>query len=107
MYAVPGSSFQGSSIQCDAIHACVFYVGENYNDFTVSHVFSNPFLVDTQSFTSASTTSVAVGSSENFQAAVIGSRQQLHRHRISRVHGVHAAFGRDLQRLGFAFGRTG
>ena len=44
IYELPGSSFQGSSITCDASHACVFYVGENYNNFSQPHVFSNPFL---------------------------------------------------------------
>jgi hypothetical protein len=72
VYAVPGTTFQGSSIKCDAVHACVLYAGENYNNFTVSHVFSNPFLVDTQSITSAATTSVVVGSNENLQVAVTG-----------------------------------
>lgn len=43
MFQLPGKFLSVSTIKCDATHACVWYVGENYNDFTTPHVFSNPF----------------------------------------------------------------
>jgi hypothetical protein len=30
---------------CNATHACVLYVGEDYNDFSLPKVFSHPFYV--------------------------------------------------------------
>lgn len=42
-WAVPGRSFAGASITCDPTHPCVWYFGENYNDFNQPHIFSNPF----------------------------------------------------------------
>ena len=33
---------------CDLSHECVLYVGENQNDFTAPHVFSQPFLRGSQ-----------------------------------------------------------
>ncbi|HLX89594.1 MAG TPA: Ig domain-containing protein [Acidimicrobiales bacterium] len=44
IFAVPGTTFPGAAITCDATHPCVWYVGEDYNDFGAPHVFSNPFL---------------------------------------------------------------
>ena len=45
IFALPDTALPTSTISCDATHACVWYVGENYNNFTAPHVFSNPFLV--------------------------------------------------------------
>ena len=56
IYAVPGANFPGATITCDATNPCVFYVGENYNNFTSPHVFSNPFLVNPAAGTTTTTT---------------------------------------------------
>ena len=45
IFALPDQALPSSTITCDDTHACVWYVGENYNSFTAPHVFSNPFLV--------------------------------------------------------------
>ncbi len=45
VYAVPDKTLTLASIKCNATHACVWYVGENYNNFTSPHVFSSPFFV--------------------------------------------------------------
>ena len=45
VFGFPDATFTSSAIQCDATHACVWYVGENYNDFTQPKVFSAPFFV--------------------------------------------------------------
>ena len=75
LYALPDSSFQGSSITCNATHACVLYVGEDYTNFTAPHAFSNPFLVGAAapSITSGSSTAVAEGANEHFQVVASGS----------------------------------
>jgi len=44
-FALPGKYFSLSAITCNGAHACVWYVGENYNSFSSPHVFSNPFYV--------------------------------------------------------------
>ena len=54
-YALPDSTFPGSTITCNATNPCVWYVGEDYNSFTEPHVFSNPFFV-TSSTTTTTTT---------------------------------------------------
>jgi hypothetical protein len=45
VYALPDATFADATITCNATHPCVWYVGENYNNFTAPHVFSNPFVV--------------------------------------------------------------
>ena len=45
VFSFPDQTFTSSAIQCDATNACVWYVGENYNDFTQPKVFSAPFFV--------------------------------------------------------------
>ena len=45
VYALPDTTFSDATISCNATHPCVWYVGENYNNFTAPHVFSSPFVV--------------------------------------------------------------
>jgi len=49
IYALPDVTSLGESPgdqpQCDTSHECVLYVGENQNDFTQPHFFSQPFFV--------------------------------------------------------------
>ncbi|HLX87893.1 MAG TPA: Ig domain-containing protein [Acidimicrobiales bacterium] len=63
VFAVPGTNFHGATITCDGTHACVWYVGENFNDFTAPHVFSNPFFVGASGprITGGNATTLAVG----------------------------------------------
>jgi hypothetical protein len=56
VYALPDATFPGATITCNATHPCVWYVGENYNDFTAPHVFSNPFVVTSTATSTTSTT---------------------------------------------------
>jgi hypothetical protein len=66
---------QAPPITCNATHACVWYVGENYNNFTAPHVFSNPFYVGLPApvITSGSSTSSALGSDVHFQVEASGA----------------------------------
>ncbi len=75
VYAVPGSNFQGAAITCNASNPCVFYVGEDYTNFSAPHVFSNPFLVGATAPNMASTgsASVTVGSNLSYQASATGN----------------------------------
>ena len=75
LYAQPDSTFPGAAITCNATHACVMYVGEDYTNFTAPHVFSNPFYVGLPApvISSGTSTSVAVGSNEHFQVVASGS----------------------------------
>jgi len=45
VFALPGKYLKTATITCNATHACVWYVGENYNSFASPHLFSNPFYV--------------------------------------------------------------
>ena len=73
MYSVPGTNFHGATIRCDSSHPCVWYVGENYNNFSAPHVFSNPFLVGTApSITSHNSTAFVAGVSRSFQMTTTG-----------------------------------
>jgi hypothetical protein len=45
VFALPDKTLTLASIKCNATHPCVWYVGENYNNFTSPHVFSSPFFV--------------------------------------------------------------
>ncbi len=45
MFALPDATFPTATITCSTTSPCVWYVGENFNDFTAPHVFSNPFVV--------------------------------------------------------------
>jgi len=60
MFKLPGSVLTVSGIKCDATHACVWYVGENYNDFTTPHVFSQPFYASAAPATGGSSTWIVV-----------------------------------------------
>jgi hypothetical protein len=59
VYALPDATFPDTTITCNATHPCVWYVGENYNDFTAPHVFSNPFVVTGTATNAASPPSTA------------------------------------------------
>ncbi len=78
IYALPDSQFPQSSIVCNSTNPCVWYVGEDYTNFTAPHVFSNPFLVSSSSgtapvITSTNSATVSVGSALNFAIATSGS----------------------------------
>jgi hypothetical protein len=49
MFALPDTTLLGESAAgtpvCNLSHECVLYIGENQNDFTVPHFFSQPFFV--------------------------------------------------------------
>jgi hypothetical protein len=49
LYALPDQASlgesPGGSPQCDLSHECVLYVGENQNDFTQPHYWSQPFYI--------------------------------------------------------------
>jgi hypothetical protein len=71
VFALPDSASLGESPSdapaCDLSHECVLYVGENENDFTAPHVFSQPFYVAPNSGDLG--TSPGDGSSQNLHFA--------------------------------------
>lgn len=60
IFALPDQALPSMTIKCDATHPCVWYVGENYNNFTAPHVFSNPFLVGAKASSGGSGSSSSV-----------------------------------------------
>jgi Putative Ig domain/Bacterial Ig-like domain (group 1) len=49
IYALPDAISLGetpsSAVHCDLSHPCVLYIGNNYNDFTQPHFWSQPFFI--------------------------------------------------------------
>jgi hypothetical protein len=67
VYAQPDNLYAHAAIHCDLTHPCVYYVGENYLDFTKPHVFSNPFVVGVSPrISSSSSASATIGQPVNF-----------------------------------------
>ena len=60
MFNLPGKFLKTSPIKCDATHACVWYIGENYNDFTTPHVFSEPFFASAAPSSGGSSTWIVI-----------------------------------------------
>jgi hypothetical protein len=61
VFALPDKTLPlASAIKCNATHACVWYVGESYNNFTSPHVFSSPFFVGAAASAGGSGSSLAV-----------------------------------------------
>ena len=72
VFALPDTTLSGAAIKCDSAHPCVWYVGENYNDFKAPHVFSNPFVVSASGSSPTSVPSSAPGISVPVTAGAAG-----------------------------------
>lgn len=74
VFALPDATLSGATITCNPAHPCVWYVGENYNDFKAPHVFSNPFVVTSSAASPGSTpTTVAAPTSGTAPAPGAGT----------------------------------
>ena len=75
VWQLPDANFPHSTITCDATHACTWYVGADYTDFSAAHFFSPPFYVVSSppAFTSTASDTVIAGNAFTFPVTATGS----------------------------------